>query len=75
MCVKGWKQRRYNPANISVIVHEMLHQPDRHGLRGGSKTADHVDILGRSELNELILRIVSGNGDTLLKNKILSNIM
>ncbi|KTW27658.1 hypothetical protein T552_02099 [Pneumocystis carinii B80] len=76
MCVKGgWKQHRYNPANISIIVHEMLHQPDRHGLRGGSKTADHVDILGRSELNELILRIVSGNGDTLLKNKILSNIM
>ncbi|QSL64502.1 hypothetical protein MERGE_001803 [Pneumocystis wakefieldiae] len=55
MCVKGWKQRRYNPANISVIVHEMLHQPDRHGLRGGSKTADHVDILGRSELNVSVL--------------------
>ncbi|KTW31053.1 phospholipid:diacylglycerol acyltransferase [Pneumocystis jirovecii RU7] len=51
MCVKGWKQRRYNPANISVVVHEMLHQPDRLGLRGGSRTADHVDILGRSELN------------------------
>ncbi|KAG5437098.1 hypothetical protein PCANB_001219 [Pneumocystis canis] len=76
MCVKGWKQYRYNPANISIIVHEMLHQPDRLGLRGGPKTADHVDILGRSELNEseLILRIVSGNADTV-KNKILSNIM
>ncbi|KAG4302610.1 hypothetical protein PCK1_001194 [Pneumocystis canis] len=70
MCVKD------NPANISIIVHEMLHQPDRLGLRGGPKTADHVDILGRSELNEseLILRIVSGNADTV-KNKILSNIM
>ncbi|KAG4304585.1 hypothetical protein PORY_001978 [Pneumocystis oryctolagi] len=65
MCVKGWKQRRCNnPANISIIVHEMLHQPDRLGLRGGSKTADH----------ELILRIVSGNADTILENKILSNI-
>ncbi|CCJ29778.1 unnamed protein product [Pneumocystis jirovecii] len=67
MCVKGWKQ--HNPANISVVVHEMLHQPDRLGLRGGSRTADHVDILGRSELNG-----ISGNGNMILENKILSNI-
>lgn len=62
MCVKGWKINRFNPAQIPVITREMDHQPEFLDLRGGARTAglvcevevlniDHVDILGRAELN------------------------
>jgi len=63
MCVKGWKIDRFNPAKIPVITHEMDHEPEFLDLRGGPRTAgsypvlfyrltqDHVDILGRAELN------------------------
>jgi phospholipid:diacylglycerol acyltransferase len=63
MCVKGWKMDRFNPAKIPVITHEMDHEPEFLDLRGGPKSAgikvkylqadvsDHVDILGRAELN------------------------
>jgi len=63
MCVKGWKIDRFNPAKIPIITHEMDHEPEFLDLRGGPKTADHVDILGRAELNELIIRIASGQED------------
>ncbi|KAK6439296.1 phospholipid:diacylglycerol acyltransferase [Oleoguttula sp. CCFEE 5521] len=63
MCNRGWKIPRYNPANISVKVHEMRHEPDRFSPRGGPNTGDHVDILGRSSLNDLILRIAGGRGE------------
>ena len=41
--------------------------------RGGPHTADHVDILGRPDLSELILRVVAGRGDEI-EEKIVSNI-
>lgn len=65
MCNKGWKMKRYNPANIKVTVVEMPHEPERFNPRGGPNTADHVDILGRSNLNEFILRIAAGKGDEI----------
>lgn len=65
MCNKGWKMRRYNPANIKVTVVEMPHEPERFNLRGGPNTADHVDILGRQKLNELILKVAAGKGDEI----------
>lgn len=65
MCSRGWHLRRYNPAGVRVIVHEMPHEPDRFSPRGGPGTADHVDILGRSSLNDLILRIAGGRGDEI----------
>jgi len=34
---------------------------------------DHVDILGRSSLNDLILRVVGGKGDQIEENYV-SNI-
>ena len=34
---------------------------------------DHVDILGRSSLNDLILRIAGGKGDQIVENYV-SNI-
>lgn len=53
---------RFNPANIETKVVEIKHEPDRFDIRGGAKTAEHVDILGSAELNELVLRVVAGDG-------------
>jgi len=36
-------------------------------------TGDHVDILGRSSLNDLILRVAGGQGDLIEENYV-SNI-
>lgn len=73
MCSHGWNMKRYNPAGVQVKVSEMLHEPDRFSPRGGPNTGDHVDILGRQSLNELILRIAGGQGDSI-PNHIVSNI-
>ncbi|KAI2779341.1 LACT-domain-containing protein [Daldinia loculata] len=73
MCSKGWRMKRYNPAGAKVTVVEMPHEPERFNPRGGPNTADHVDILGRQKLNELILRVVAGKGSTI-NDYIVSNI-
>ncbi|KAI0893163.1 LACT-domain-containing protein [Annulohypoxylon nitens] len=73
MCSKGWRMKRYNPAGAKVTVVEMPHEPDRFNPRGGPNTADHVDILGRQTLNELILRVVAGKG-YMIDDYIFSNI-
>jgi phospholipid:diacylglycerol acyltransferase len=73
MCNRGWKMKRYNPANVKITVVEMPHEPERFNPRGGPNTADHVDILGRQNLNEFILRIAAGKGDTIQEN-VVSNI-
>ncbi|CCE63001.1 hypothetical protein TPHA_0D03660 [Tetrapisispora phaffii CBS 4417] len=72
LCHK-WAQGKspYNPANMSVTIIEIQHQPDRFDIRGGPKSAEHVDILGSSELNEYVLKIASGLGSTVA-NKLLS---
>ncbi|KAI1656116.1 LACT-domain-containing protein [Daldinia decipiens] len=73
MCSKGWRMKRYNPAGAKVTVVEMPHEPERFNPRGGPNTADHVDILGRQKLNELIIRVVAGKGSTI-DDYIVSNI-
>ncbi|KZO93943.1 phospholipid/diacylglycerol acyltransferase [Calocera viscosa TUFC12733] len=73
MCVEGWKHPRWNPAKIPVTVHEMLHEPETLDLRGGPKTADHIDVLGSTALNEAILKVASGRGDEV-ENKFVSPI-
>ncbi|KAJ3509718.1 hypothetical protein NM208_g15635 [Fusarium decemcellulare] len=73
MCNRGWHMKRYNPAGVKVTVVEMPHEPDRFNPRGGPRTADHVDILGRHNLNELVLRVAGGKGDTIL-NYVVSSI-
>lgn len=73
MCNKGWRIPRYNPANISIVNYEMPHEPERFNPRGGPNTADHVDILGRRELNDLILRVAGGKG-ALINETIFSRI-
>ncbi|KAL3426125.1 Lecithin:cholesterol acyltransferase [Phlyctema vagabunda] len=73
MCNKGWNMHRYNPAGVKIKVLEMPHEPDRFSPRGGPKTGDHVDILGRQSLNDMILRIAAGRGDDIAEN-VTSNI-
>jgi len=68
MCNKGWDMHRYNPAGVQVKVYEMPHEPDRFSPRGGPNTGDHVDILGRQSLNDMILRIAAGHGDDIGEN-------
>lgn len=74
MCNKGWKMKRYNPANIPITTYEMPHEPDRFSPRGGPNTGDHVDILGRSSLNDMILRVAGGKGH-LIGDNVKSNIL
>ncbi|KAI9604761.1 hypothetical protein H4Q26_002730 [Puccinia striiformis f. sp. tritici PST-130] len=73
MCVDGWKKKIYNPSDIPVITHEIEHRPASFDIRGGSTSADHIDILGSAELNEMIVNIVSGRED-LVKEKFVSDI-
>ncbi|KJR79882.1 phospholipid:diacylglycerol acyltransferase [Sporothrix schenckii 1099-18] len=73
MCNQGWKLQRYNPAGAKITVVEMPHEPERFNPRGGPNTADHVDILGRQMLNELILKVAAGHGDTI-KERVVSRI-
>ncbi|KAJ1030346.1 hypothetical protein NDA16_001256 [Ustilago loliicola] len=63
MCAEGWKHLHWNPANISVITHELKHEPETLDLRGGESTGDHVDILGARGVNEAILKIAAGRGN------------
>lgn len=74
MCNHGWKMHRYNPAGVKIKVFEMPHEPDRFSPRGGPNTGDHVDILGRQSLNELILRVAAGRGEEIGEN-VVSEIM
>jgi phospholipid:diacylglycerol acyltransferase len=73
MCAKGWNLKRFNPAGVKVVIREMPHEPDRFNPRGGPNTGDHVDILGRQSLNDLILRVAAGKGE-LIEESIVSNI-
>lgn len=62
MCAEGWKRPRWNPGGIQVTTVELPHQPAPNIPRGGANTSDHVDILGSTGLNELILKVVTGAG-------------
>jgi phospholipid:diacylglycerol acyltransferase len=68
MCNKGWNIHRYNPAGVQIKTYEMPHEPDRFSPRGGPNTGDHVDILGRQSLNDMILRVAAGKGDSIERN-------
>ncbi|EJF65205.1 phospholipid:diacylglycerol acyltransferase [Dichomitus squalens LYAD-421 SS1] len=73
MCVEGWKRERWNPAGIKVTTVELPHNPVATIPRGGGTTSDHVDILGATGLNEIILQVATGAGDEV-KDSFVSNI-
>ncbi|KAI0053270.1 phospholipid/diacylglycerol acyltransferase, partial [Auriscalpium vulgare] len=62
MCAEGWKRKRWNPAGIRVVTVELPHQPVSTIPRGGANTSDHVDILGSTMLNEIIVKVATGAG-------------
>ncbi|CAK5281824.1 unnamed protein product [Mycena citricolor] len=73
MCVEGWKRPRWNPAGIKVTTVELPHQPVLNMPRGGANTSDHVDILGSTGLNEIILKVATGVGHEI-EERFVSNI-
>lgn len=68
MCVEGWKRPRWNPAGIVVTTVELPHLPVPTIPRGGANTSDHVDILGSTALNEIILKVATGVGHEVQEN-------
>ncbi|EMD33061.1 hypothetical protein CERSUDRAFT_87404, partial [Gelatoporia subvermispora B] len=65
MCVEGWKRERWNPARMKVVTVELPHKPVLTIPRGGGMSSDHVDILGSTALNEIILKVAAGAGDEI----------
>jgi phospholipid:diacylglycerol acyltransferase len=68
MCHKWKEQSAFNPGNAKVKVVELKHDPDRFDIRGGAKTAEHVDVLGSAQLNDLVLKVASGRDDLIEEN-------
>ncbi|KAH7926940.1 Lecithin:cholesterol acyltransferase [Leucogyrophana mollusca] len=73
MCVEGWKRPRWNPGKINITTVELPHRPVPTIPRGGANTSDHVDILGSTGLNEIILKVATGAGDEI-ESSFVSNI-
>ncbi|KAH8115455.1 Lecithin:cholesterol acyltransferase [Phellopilus nigrolimitatus] len=65
MCVEGWKHERWNPGGVKVVTTELPHLPSLTIPRGGANTSDHVDILGSTGLNELIVKVATGAGEEI----------
>ena len=62
MCVDGWHRKLYNPSGIKIITHELKHEPLAFDPRGGPTTADHIDALGTTVVNQAILQVAAGQG-------------
>ncbi|KAF9206650.1 hypothetical protein BGZ49_002059 [Haplosporangium sp. Z 27] len=76
MCVEGWKKKLYNPSGMDVITREYTHysSPSPVDIRGGKRTADHVDILGNFQVTKDLLTIVAGRDGDGLEEQIFSKI-
>ncbi|KAK9822390.1 hypothetical protein WJX81_007759 [Elliptochloris bilobata] len=50
LCARHWREPRLNPSGMRVVTREFPHEPFQNliELRGGPKSADHVDILGNA---------------------------
>ncbi|KAG7090994.1 hypothetical protein E1B28_010061 [Marasmius oreades] len=68
MCVEGWKRRRWNPSAINITTVELPHRPIPSLPRGGANTSEHVDILGSTTLNEIIVKVATGAGSEIEEN-------
>ncbi|KAF7362169.1 Phospholipid:diacylglycerol acyltransferase [Mycena venus] len=73
MCVEGWTRKRWNPAGIKIMTVELPHRPAPSMPRGGANTSEHVDILGSTGLNEIVLKVATGVGHEIT-DSIVSNI-
>jgi phospholipid:diacylglycerol acyltransferase len=52
---------------------QLPHNPTASMPRGGANTSDHVDILGSTRLNEIIVSVATGAGDEI-EESLVSNI-
>lgn len=53
---------------LIVFVFQLPHRPIASIPRGGANTSDHVDILGSTGLNELIIKVATGVGHEVQDN-------
>ncbi|KAI5189966.1 phospholipid:diacylglycerol acyltransferase [Nematocida sp. AWRm77] len=62
MGYSGWKSKELNLHGVKTVNKEYRHKPSKSifAIRGGTETAQHVNILGNTELITDILSIVSG---------------
>jgi phospholipid:diacylglycerol acyltransferase len=77
MCVAGWKKAHLNPSGSQVVTREYMHRQEflvDDPMRGGPKSADHVDILGNVDMTEDFLRIVTDFETSKVQTKIVSDI-
>jgi len=77
MCVNGWKQRYLNPSGTKVITREYRNQQAfsmGDPIRGGSRSGEHVDILGNLDMTEDFIRIVTDHDSGSVLNQINSDI-
>jgi phospholipid:diacylglycerol acyltransferase len=76
MCVDGWQSKALNPSKVDIVTREYYHQEEfqvNDPMRGGPRSADHVDILGNIDTTHDILRIAT-DFDEPLTTHILSDI-
>jgi phospholipid:diacylglycerol acyltransferase len=77
MCVEGWQNSNLNPSGLEVITREYMHKQEfivDDPMRGGPKSADHVDIMGNIGMTEDFLRIVTNFETSEVDNNIVSDI-
>jgi hypothetical protein len=60
---------------MKVVTREFIHKPSTFDPRGGAETADHIDIMGNSEMIRNILQIAAGVDDDTVTDRIYSNIL
>lgn len=58
---------------LTEVCSQIPHNPVPTIPRGGGTTADHVDILGNTALNEIILKVATGVADEI-EDSYVSNI-
>lgn len=78
MCVNEWQKRHLNPSGSSVVTREYAHQQAfsmGDPIRGGDKSAEHVDILGNLDFTEDFIRIVTDHESDTVQDQIKSDIV
>ena len=60
-------------SKLLFVGPQLPHRPNPTIPRGGANTSDHVDILGSTGLNEIILKVATGAGAEI-EDSFVSNI-
>ena len=69
----GSRELREAGRGLIILNAQIPHKPSPTIPRGGGTTADHVDILGNTQLNEIILKVATGAGEEV-EDSFVSNI-